>query len=116
MRGVAGADYRAAVDRVLPGAVDRATADADTFFAQELPAVRGWSFGPPEAERVTMPVLAVLGGRSGEVTPAFRQRHELLLEWLPTAEPFVLPGATHLLHVHNPTGMAQALAGFFARH
>jgi pimeloyl-ACP methyl ester carboxylesterase len=116
MRGVAGADYRAALDRVLPGAFDRGVADADTFFGQELPAVREWSFGPAEAARVTRPVLAVLGGRSGEVTPAFQQRHELLLEWLPAAEPFVLPGATHLLHVHNPTGMAQALAGFFARH
>jgi len=115
MRGVAGADYRAAVERVLPGAFDRAVADADTFFGQELPAVREWSFGPPEAARVTQPVLAVLGGRSGEVTPAFQQRHELLLAWLPTVEPFVLPGATHLLHVHNPTGMADALAGFFAR-
>jgi hypothetical protein len=28
----------------------------------------------------------------------------------------VLPGATHLLHLQNPAGMAAALAGFFARH
>jgi hypothetical protein len=35
---------------------------------------------------------------------------------LPNVEPFVLPGATHLLQIQNPRGMAEALAAFFARH
>jgi pimeloyl-ACP methyl ester carboxylesterase len=116
MLGVCGPGYRAVVDRVLPGAFDQAVTDADTFFAQELPAVRGWSFGPQEASRVTRPALAVLGARTREVTPVFDQRHELLLAWLPDVEAFVLPDATHLLHLQNPRGMAEGLAGFFARH
>lgn len=116
MRGVCGADYRAVMDRVLPGAVDRAVSDAATFFGQELPAVREWSFDRSHAERITQPTLLVLGGRSGEVSPAFGQRHDLLLAWLPRAEPFVLPDATHLLHVQNPVGMASGLARFFASH
>lgn len=99
-------------DRVLPGALDRAVANADTFFGQELPAVRAWSFGAEEASRIGQPVLAVLGARSREVTPAFDRRHELRLDWLPDVEPFVLPAATHLLHVHNPVGMATRLARF----
>jgi pimeloyl-ACP methyl ester carboxylesterase len=113
LRGVAGPGYRATLDRVLPGAFDQAVADAGTFFDQELPAVRGWSFGPEDAARVRQPVLAVLGGGSRDVSPAFEQRHRLLLEWLPDARPFVLPGATHLLHVDDPGGMATALADFF---
>jgi hypothetical protein len=28
----------------------------------------------------------------------------------------VVPDATHLLHLQNPRGMAEGLAGFFARH
>jgi hypothetical protein len=32
------------------------------------------------------------------------------------AERFVLPGATHFLQVEHPRGMAEGLAGFFARH
>lgn len=36
--------------------------------------------------------------------------------WLPNVEAFVLPNATHLLHVQNPRGMAEGLAAFFARH
>jgi pimeloyl-ACP methyl ester carboxylesterase len=41
---------------------------------------------------------------------------ELLLSWLPNAEEFVLPSATHLLHLEDPKGMADGLAAFFARH
>jgi len=114
LRGVAGRDYRVTLDRVLPGAFDQAVDDADTFFGQELPAVREWSFGPEEAERVEQPVLAVLGARSKHVTSAFDQRHDLLLLWLPDVRPFVLADATHLMHLDNPTGMAERLARFFA--
>ncbi len=116
MRGVCGPEYRAVLDRVLPDAFEQAVADADTFFVQELPAVREWSFGPAEAGRVRQPVLLVLGGRSNEVAAAFQQRHDLLLAWLPRAEAFVLPDATHLLHLQNPTGMAERLARFIAEH
>jgi pimeloyl-ACP methyl ester carboxylesterase len=116
MRGVCGPDYRAAFEKALPGAFDQAVADADTFFVQELPALRGWSFGPEEAARVTRPALAVLAARSKEVTPVFDQRQELLLAWLPDVEPFVVPDATHLLQVQNPRGMAEGLAAFFSRH
>ncbi len=110
LRGVAGPDYRTTLDRVLPGAYDQAVTDAGTFFGQELPAVREWSFGHPEAQRIEQSALVVLGARSGEVSPAFGRRHELLLAWLPKAEAFVLPDATHLLHVHNPGRMAERLS------
>ena len=116
MRGVCGPAYAEVLERTIPGAFEQAVADADTFFGQELPAVRSWSFGPEEAARVTQPALAVLGAESKHVTPVFDQRHELLLAWLPAAESFVLPGATHLLHLQNPAGMAAGLAGFLARH
>jgi pimeloyl-ACP methyl ester carboxylesterase len=110
MRGVAGAGYRAVLDRVLPGAFEQAVRDAYTFFGQELPAVREWSFGPDEAARIAQPVLAVLGGRSDEVSPVFGQRHDLLMAWLPNARPFVLAGATHLMQVQDPAGVADGLA------
>ena len=111
MRGVCGPDYREPLERVLPGAVEQAVADADTFFGQELPAVMQWTFGPEEAARVTQPALALVGEHS---IPVFHERRDLLLEWLPDVGPFDLPGATHLLQVENPTGMAGALNAFFA--
>jgi 3-oxoadipate enol-lactonase len=113
LQGTCGPDYRPALERAVPGAVDQAVADAATFFTQELPALRRWAFGPADARRVCRPVLAVVGERSG---PVHRRRWDLLRDWLPDAEPFVLPDAGHLLHLQNPRGVAEALAAFFARH
>jgi pimeloyl-ACP methyl ester carboxylesterase len=117
MRGVSGPDYRIILEQSLPpGAFEQAMADADTFFGQELPALRQWSFTREDASRVTQPALAVIGAKSTEVSPVFGKRQELLLAWLPNVEAFVLPNATHMLHAQNPGGMAQGLAAFFARH
>jgi pimeloyl-ACP methyl ester carboxylesterase len=116
MREVCGPDYRAVLEQAIPGAFGQAVANADTFLDQELPAVREWSFTREDASRITQPVLAVLGAKTGEVAPTFGERRELLLYWLPHVEPFDLPDATHLLHVQNPREMVEALAAFFARH
>jgi len=116
MRGVAGADYQEAFERMLPRGFAQAVADAPTFFEQELPSVQSWAFGEQQAARVTAPALAVIGGRSPEVSPVWEERQALLLSLLPNVEPFVLEGATHLLHLHNPAGMAEAIAAFVTRH
>ena len=57
-----------------------------------------------------------MGGNSPEVSPIWKARQQLMLNSLPNAESFVLPDATHLLHVQHPRAMAEALAAFFARH
>jgi pimeloyl-ACP methyl ester carboxylesterase len=111
--GVFGPDYRAPLDHGLPGGFEQALADADTFFGQELPAVQQWELTRDDAARVTQPVLAVLGEHTA---PTFPERLELLSSWLPRVESFELPNATHLLHVQNPRGLAEALADFFVRH
>jgi pimeloyl-ACP methyl ester carboxylesterase len=116
MRGVSGPGYRPILERVLPGAFEQAVADADTFFAQELPAVQQWSLTREDAARVTQPALSIVGARSQALSPIWRERHAQLVAWLPRAEGHVLPDATHLLHVEHPRAVAEALATFFARH
>jgi len=111
--GVFGSGYRRRLEDCLPGAFDRAVADADAFFTQELPALQRWSFTREDSSRIIQPVLAVLGE---ETAPTFPERRDLLLSWLPNVEPFDLPGATHLLHLQAPRAMAEALAAFYARH
>ena len=113
MRGVCGPDYRAALEQALPGAVDQAVADADTFFGQELPAVAQWSFGQEEAARIAQPALVVLGENS---IPVFRERCDLLLAWLPNAEAFELPGGDAPAPRAESRRLADALAAFFSRH
>jgi pimeloyl-ACP methyl ester carboxylesterase len=113
LRGTCGPDARHVLEDAIPGAVQQALVDADTFFGHELPALRQWKFGPDEARRITQPVLAVVGENSDS---RFHQRQELLLDWLPNVEPFLLRDAGHLLSLQNARDSAHALAAFFARH
>jgi len=111
-----GAAYRAPLDRVLPGAFEQAVAGAAPTFALDIPALLAWRFGEAEARRIVQPVLAVLGSQSDALSPRLGETNRLLRAWLPHAEGFVLPDAAHGLQLQNPRGMAEALAGFFARH
>jgi 3-oxoadipate enol-lactonase len=113
LEGVGGPGSREALERGLPGAFAAAVADAGAFFEAELPAVQSWSFTSEDAARVTQPALLVLGSES---VATFPERRELLLAWLPDAEPYDLPGASHLLHIEQPDALAAALAAFFGRH
>lgn len=110
-----GVGYRVWLDQTLPGAFAQAVADAGTTFETDIGAL-DWTFGEAETRRITQPVLAVLGGESDALWPRFGETQRLLLAWLPQAEGFVLPGATHGLQMQNPRGLAEALAAFFARH
>jgi pimeloyl-ACP methyl ester carboxylesterase len=112
-RAVFGPGYRPALDRGLPGAFEQAVTDVDAFFTQELPALQQWSFTEDDARRMPQPVLAVLGTASPTM---FAERHTLLHQRLPNAEPLDLPGLTHLLPAQNPGAVAQGLSGFFSRH
>ena len=108
--------YRATLERVLPGAFAQAVADAETWFEREASGQLGWHFGEAELQRISQPTLSVLGGESDALWSRFGETHRLLLAWLPHAEGFVVPGTTHFMQLENPRGMAEALAGFWARY
>ena len=58
-------------------------------------------------------MLAVVGS---ETAPIFSEGHALLKQWIPQAEEWVVPHATHALQLMNPSAVADGLARFFARH
>jgi len=116
MRRVGGLDYRDVLERAIPGALEQAVADADILFGQELPAVWEWSLGREEARRITQPVLAVLGAKSGAVAATFGEQRESLLARLPKAEALDLPDASLLLHARNPSGMVEGSEALFEHH
>ncbi len=111
-----GPGYRAALDRMLPGAFAQTVTDAETWFEREVYGQLDWRFGEAEARRITQPTLSVLGGESDALWSRFGETHRLLLAWLPYAEGFVLPGTTHFMLLQDPRGEAEALAAFWARH
>jgi uncharacterized protein (TIGR02118 family) len=116
LRGVAGETGLAALQRAVPGALELAETDADTFFLTELPALQAWRFGAQEVRRIGQPVLTVRGTDSDAVAPVFGEGIAQLHGWLPHAESLVVPDATHGLPFMNPGGLAEGLTAFFGRH
>jgi pimeloyl-ACP methyl ester carboxylesterase len=89
-RAVMGPDYRLGLYRTVPGWFD--------------------------ASHIARPVLAVIGPDSPTVWPGFREAYDLIREWLPQADGFVLPDATHGMQMQNPGGLAEAQAAFLEVH
>lgn len=116
MRMAVGPDYRTNLDRVIPGAFEQAVADADTFFLSEFQTMPQWNFTSEAAALIQQPALVLLGGDSPSIVAGAQEGYELLLDWLPRSEGLVVPGTTHSMPMQQPQRLAEALAGFFARH
>ncbi len=108
---VFGPGWQSIVEKAIPGGLEQAVRDADTF-AEELPAIQAWEFGPREAVTIRRPMLLVMGDRS---SPFMKEGRRLLHAWFPQAEDLSLP-TTHLLQMEDPQGAAGGLAAFFSRH
>ncbi|MFD2093589.1 alpha/beta fold hydrolase [Blastococcus deserti] len=112
--GAFGPGYRDVLDRALPGAWERAVADAPAAFGSEIPSLQGWAFGPPDLARVRAPTLSVVN--TGTYWGGFRETHEALLSGVPGAEGAVVPVASHLLQIADPGPVAAVVADFLHRH
>ena len=110
---VFGPGWRQAADRAVPGGAEQAVADAATFFESELPGVGAWQFDSRRAELVRQPVLFMMGSAT---LPFHKEAGARIREWWPDSEHDVVPGATHALQVVEPSGVANGLAQFIARH
>jgi len=114
LTAVGGPDPVSRLDRTLPeGWFDQAAADLPTVFAADLPSLGSWKFGREQAATIKQPALTLLGSESA---PWYSESHDMFNEWLPNAEPFVLEGATHMLQMDDPDGMAAGLLAFLGRH
>jgi pimeloyl-ACP methyl ester carboxylesterase len=110
-----GADDRPHLDRVLPGSFEQAVAAASTWFEQEVPGLRAWTFEAHDAERITQPVLVVVGEESERPWPRFGETQRRLLSSLPHVEGVVIPGVNHAMSIQDPAAVAAALARFYRR-
>jgi len=106
-------EERADVARNVPGALEQALRDTDTYFGVEAPAHETWQFGAEQGARIGAPTLFVLGARSSKL---YVECCEQISQWMPQTETAVLEGATHLLHIQQPAGAAKILLDFLLRH
>lgn len=104
---------RALLERRIPGVVAQSIADADSFFAVELPAVAEWTFGPDRAAAIRCPVLSVIGA---DTQPLWAEIAAFLRSSLPDVRELTIDGAGHLLQIQEPEPVARGMAAFLERH
>jgi benzoate-CoA ligase family protein len=107
------AEERADVIRNVPGGLEQAIRDLDTYFSIEVPAHDAWCFTEVQGQRITQPVLFV---QAGEGQVFYRECRDQIQRWMPQTEVVVLHGTTHLLHMQQPAGAAALLVEFFMLH
>jgi pimeloyl-ACP methyl ester carboxylesterase len=113
VRGVGGDRYQEVLRaRFGDDGLVQAEGESAYFFADELPAVGAWSFGPAEAARVAAPALLLCGAES---RPWFRENVAILAEMLPDARTETLPGLDHLAPLTHPAELA-ATIGEYLNH
>jgi pimeloyl-ACP methyl ester carboxylesterase len=110
---VVGPDWRADMERQLPGSAEQTRRDAGTFFDTDLPALLAWQFTAEDARRITCPVLHVGGTDSG---PWFAEVRRLLLGWFPAADDVLVDGADHSLALTHTDHVAAAINPFLEGH
>ncbi len=117
LRAVGGAHYRSVLDAALgPDGYERALQESAFFFGDEVHAAQEWTFGPDEAARIEQPMLLVEGGETATVSTIPPESVRLLAELVPYAETSVLPGASHLMPLEDPGGVARLVTEFARRH
>jgi pimeloyl-ACP methyl ester carboxylesterase len=113
---VSGLDWptcQAVLEERMPGSVEQAIRDADTFFGIELPALTEWAFDAKQAAAIRRPVLSVLGA---ETQPLWVEVADFLRSSLPQVEDCTIDGVGHLLHSQRSEPVARGMAEFLGRH
>ena len=109
---VFGPGWQTIVAQAVPGGVEQALRDVDTFI-QEQAAFQEWQIAPQAAAAIKQPVLSVRGvARSN---PFMQEVRSLLHALFPQTEDCDIP-STHLLQMQDPRGVANGLAEFFSRY
>ena len=113
MQIVAGPEWRAEVARAVPGGPEQAVRDARTFFEFEVPALSQWEFDEEKAQKISQPILYVLGSESGA---AFEEGRDLVHSWFPRTEDCLVQGVTHSLQMQDARAVAKGTAAFLERY
>ena len=103
--GIESTRAAALLEERIPGAVEQAISDADTFFGIELAALTEWEFGAEQAAAIHQPVLSVLGS---ETQPVWVEIAEFLRSALPQVDECTIEGVGHLLQIQRPEPVARA--------
>jgi benzoate-CoA ligase family protein len=107
------AEERSIMIRNVPGSLEQAIRDMDTYFNVEVPAHDAWHFTEAEGKQITQPVLFI---QASDAQVFYRECRDQIQQWMPQTEVVVLQDATHMLHIQQPTGAAALMVEFLKLH
>ena len=108
-----GPDWREDTAQVAPWAADQVDRAARVFFDVDFPSTSSFEWNDNQAARISPPVLWIHGGKSMMSVDTAKQ---LVPTWFPKSEFTVVPDATHMLPMHKPRPIAEAIARFLPKH
>ena len=82
-----GPKWRAQCAETVPAGPEQAVRDVRTFFEIEVPALGQWKFDEKKAQKISQPILYVLGSESHV---AFKEARNLVHSWFPRTEDCVV--------------------------
>ena len=116
MTAVCGSHHRTVVEQMLGlDGYERAVRES-AFFPDEAAAAMAWRFGASEADRIRAPILIVEGEKTAELAVVQPESVALLAAMIPHADVAVLAGASHLMPLEDPRGVARLIADFARKH
>jgi pimeloyl-ACP methyl ester carboxylesterase len=116
MTAVCGAHHRAVMEaRLGVDGYEQAVRES-AFFPDEAAAAMEWRFGASDAGRIRAPMLLVEGGKTAEVAAVVPESVGRLAAMIPHAQVAVLAGASHLMPLEDPRGVARLIGDFARKH
>ena len=113
MKTAIGTNYKEIIANVLPSnSFELAVADAKTFFHEEIPSMRSWTFTKTQTkDLINTPVLHIRGIQKARKIS--KEREELLKYWLPQTVNTSISNAPHMLQIPNTKEVIHLIKLFF---
>jgi pimeloyl-ACP methyl ester carboxylesterase len=113
MKIAIGTNYKEIIANVLPSnSFELAVADANTFFHEEIPSMRSWTFTKTQTkDLINTPVLHIRGIQKARKIS--KKRGELLKYWLPQTVNTSISNAPHMLQITNTKEVIHLIKLFF---
>jgi hypothetical protein len=113
MKSAIGTNYKEIIANIMPSNFfELAVADAKTFFHEEIPPMRSWTFTKTQTKAlVNTPVLHIRGIQKAKKIS--KDREELLKYWLPQTVNTSISNTPHMLQITNTKEVIHLIKLFF---
>jgi pimeloyl-ACP methyl ester carboxylesterase len=109
MKTAIGYNYKEIIANVLPShSFELAIVDAKTFFHEEIPSMKLWTFTKNQAKDLLHKKVLHVRGRQ-QARKISKEREDLLNNWLPQTMTTSILNAPHMIQITNPQEVVQSI-------